>query len=101
MRISDWGSVVCSSDLCIVLFTHDLWIELAAGGVERIDGGINTQGGDITRQHDGGVQVLDGRCGRRAGQVIGRAVNGPDRSEERRVGRESVSTCRYRWARWH
>src|SRR3546814_3297908 len=133
MRISDWSSDVCSSDLftcagnsllvfgrqfvhtqngddvaqffvalqsllhaashCIVLFTHDLWIELAAGGVERIDGGINTQGGDITRQHDGGVQVLEGRCGRRVGQVIGRDVNG--RSEEHTSELQSLMRTSY------
>src|SRR3546814_12184967 len=120
MRISDWSSDVCSSDLftcagnsllvfgrqfvhtqngddvaqffvalqsllhaashCIVLFTHDLWIELAAGGVERLDGGINTQGGGTTRTPDGGLQELEGRGGRRVGDSSGRDGNGLERS---------------------
>src|SRR5690606_2744059 len=62
----------------VMLFTDDLRVKLTAGGVERIDGGINTQRSDVTRQHDGGVQVLEGGGRRRVGQVIGRNVNGLD-----------------------
>ena len=40
-----------------MLFADDQRIELAAGGVERIDGRVDTQRGDVTRQHDGGVEV--------------------------------------------
>src|SRR3546814_17163004 len=39
-----------------------------------------------------------------AADVLDRAaprVNASDRSEERRVGKECVSTCRYRWAPYH
>src|SRR3546814_7179831 len=34
-------------------------------------------------------------------RVIGRAGAGVDRSEERRVGKECVSTCRSRWSPYH
>src|SRR5574343_1196632 len=34
----------------VVLFTHDLRIELARGGVERINGRVDTQSSDVTRQ---------------------------------------------------
>src|SRR3546814_11558989 len=33
--------------------------------------------------------------------MLSRLSRGPIRSEERRVGTECVSTCRYRWARYH
>src|SRR3546814_8854938 len=74
MRISDWSSDVCSSDLIM------------------------------------GGQRLDGRSAssRRAWRTL-RACrsysrfhkSGDDRSEERRVGKECVSTCRSRWSPYH
>src|SRR3546814_14858950 len=33
--------------------------------------------------------------------ICGGAFDGIDRSEERRVGKECVSTCRYRWSPYH
>src|SRR3546814_2676412 len=63
MRISDWSSDVCSSDLD-VLRAPDL-----QGDGERID---------AKAEH--------------------RIAN---RSEERRVGKECVSTCRSRWSPYH
>src|SRR3546814_6495826 len=68
MRISDWSSDVCSSDLAAARALHAR-----------------------PRQH-----VLDVRAAR------ARAGGGPaDRSEERRVGKECVSTCRSRWSPYH
>src|SRR3546814_11686943 len=64
MRISDWSSDVCSSDLA----------------------GEQTPGGRMP------VVVARRRRDRR-----GRA----SRSEERRVGKECVSTCRSRWSPYH
>src|SRR3546814_2266355 len=66
MRISDWSSDVCSSDL----HSHCRQYDPAAG-----------------RQQRG----LVGVC---AQQTQGR-------SEERRVGKECVSTCRSRWSPYH
>src|SRR3546814_11578602 len=34
-------------------------------------------------------------------QAVGEALEQPQRSEERRVGKEGVSTCRSGWARYH
>src|SRR3546814_11374261 len=69
MRISDWSSDVCSSDL-----------------------GTSDPGKNIGR--DGSVRWL---------AVFQRRQ--PDahtrRSEERRVGKECVSTCRSRWSPYH
>src|SRR3546814_9933286 len=83
MRISDWSSDVCSSDL--------------PGDHER----------DV--QHAGHLLDDDQRAGVRpdrndvgeadAGQ--GREGQEEQRSEERRVGKECVSTCRSRWSPYH
>src|SRR3546814_1539324 len=76
MRISDWSSDVCSSDL-VEQHRH---IGLSAFAIEAESFNV-------------------GRC-RRAHISHGRATlhryNFP-RSEERRVGKECVSTCRSRW----
>src|SRR3546814_1272085 len=44
---------------------------------------------------------LSGRHPVAAGPRAARAVAGPHRSEERRVGKECVSTCRSRWSPYH
>src|SRR3546814_12173314 len=71
MRISDWSSDVCSSDLA--------------------------------RQHDGrfrtdGAHGADARAGLEPHRLAGVEITDKDRSEERRVGKECVSTCRSRWS---
>src|SRR3546814_7418798 len=76
MRISDWSSDVCSSDL------RGIDDELAARRMAR----------GIRRPSDG--RDRRGRDGAR-GSAAAR------RSEERRVGKECVSTCRYRWSSYH
>src|SRR3546814_8087929 len=97
MRISDWSSDVCSSDL-----VH---------GVQRLAQAIPDCGQEP-------ALALGGRAGLRgllhhlagAGtHALVRAVVGfvhpppqrRDRSEERRVGKECVSTCRSRWSPYH
>src|SRR5690606_36222533 len=74
----------------VVLFTDDLRIKLAAGGVERVDGRVDTQSGDVAGQHNGGVQVLESRGWRGVGQVIGRNVNGLDGRNGTRFGRRNA-----------
>src|SRR3546814_2835796 len=85
MRISDWSSDVCSSDLQSGWFVGNFlssfgsyhvteaYLELLVPVIEGLD--------------------LNG------------AVRGTDystsRSEERRVGKECVSTCRSRWSPYH
>src|SRR3546814_11122429 len=86
MRISDWSSDVCSSDLIDPLQVLD-------------DGGSHpdtVQVGDGIGGHGGLLVVRVHRVlsGRRAGWP-------KDRSEERRVGKECVSTCRSRWSPSH
>src|SRR3546814_9098192 len=75
MRISDWSSDVCSSDL----------------GMGRR--GAGPAGAAPRRDEAGAHQAVD----RRAARVAGFSL----RSEERRVGKECVSTCRSRWSPYH
>src|SRR3546814_9414652 len=119
MRISDWSSDVCSSDLilqqssllgklppcCSQLIPHSSQasFESAAFYTQQIGGLSETAHlraavahGDYVEksnqhQRDGG----GGNDPRHCGQPR------PRRSEERRVGKECVSTCRSRWSPYH
>src|SRR3546814_8181580 len=76
MRISDWSSDVCSSDLHHVL--------LAAADVgDRLE-----RVAQVAHRH-----AFLGQPAQHVGHPLRR-----DRSEERRVGKECVSTCRSRWS---
>src|SRR3546814_8472576 len=91
MRISDWSSDVCSSDLLIVLeqVHGDLELEADSAGADQAQDHGRAGGFLQTEQR----RVHEGRHGGgndRAGDDRGR-------SEERRVGQEWVSTCRSRW----
>src|SRR3546814_1790919 len=80
MRISDWSSDVCSSDLMRLLQNHQV-PELA----HKLGMSI-----DDLKQHIELIRHLDPKPGSRY-----------NRSEERRVGKECVSTCRSRWSPYH
>src|SRR3546814_18447113 len=87
MRISDWSSDVCSSDL------ERLPASRARGGRAP-----PREGHDVhaeLHQH-GDVR----RCPRAAAHADHDAGESR-RSEERRVGKECVSTCRSRWSPYH
>src|SRR3546814_7637031 len=83
MRISDWSSDVCSSDL--KLHTR---LQLREGDVLRTDVMRKFQRSSLEKTFEG------------AGCTITRSWTDPRdwRSEERRVGKECVSTCRSRWS---
>src|SRR3546814_9548145 len=92
MRISDWSSDVCSSDLLLGEHTGRAEYEKAAQalGVRSLrDLGLS----DLAR-----LQDLPSKLMRRARHVI---TENQDRSEERRVGKECVSKCRSRWSPYH
>src|SRR3546814_14017806 len=89
MRISDWSSDVCSSDLRWAVRWGPLEEgELADG--ERLDAVI---------QAHRPTAVLHLAAYTAAGESV--AEPGKYRSEERRVGKECVSTCRSRWSPSH
>src|SRR3546814_2674823 len=79
MRISDWSSDVCSSDL------RAAGVGVAAARVERFVAQPAAQEAGHERiasaEHVEHVHL--------------------ERSEERRVGKECVSTCRSRWSPYH
>src|SRR3546814_280524 len=77
MRISDWSSDVCSSDL-----RRPAPRRLQPRAVRRAGGPA------VARM---------ARLRRRRGRLPAAA----GRSEERRVGKECVSTCRSRWSTYH
>src|SRR3546814_14866458 len=120
MRISDWSSDVCSSDL----LSEAEAVRLAARSDELAELGLVLEGfgggavvvrevpallGDVAVQtlvrdladalaeYDS-VQPLKERLEEVCGTM---ACHGSVRSEERRVGKECVSTCRSRWSTYH
>src|SRR3546814_18493933 len=98
MRISDWSSDVCSSDFDVppVLLGVDVQALVALG--EERQQHLAGDGPAFAR-HPGpgdlqaGVLDMDDRQGG--------VLAGMPRSEERRVGKECVSTCRSRWSPYH
>src|SRR3546814_13946680 len=104
MRISDWSSDVCSSDLVSKLEMGDVI------DVYPYEGTIERDGQVIERFSLKNDVLLDEvRAGGRINLIIGRALTAkardflalPARSEERRVGKGCVSTCRSRWSLDH
>src|SRR3546814_17030863 len=96
MRISDWSSDVCSSDLELVvadkgapLFGQILFI---LGRYEAVGSVIDAI--LIEKQPHDFMPTGQRGLGKQPGAARGR-------SEERRVGKECVSTCRSRWSPYH
>src|SRR3546814_14391610 len=94
MRISDWSSDVCSSDLCrwqvgtervdlrsLVFPQFQLIVD--GGSTALLDDGIDLVNGDFVRPFRASNELGGGR------------------SEERRGGKECVSTGRTWWSRDH
>src|SRR3546814_11085747 len=94
MRISDWSSDVCSSDLVRRHVARDRQMIL-----RRLQVLAERQHVDVVRTqiaHD--VFDFRNRLAEAEHQAgFGRYVRMHARSEERRVGKESVSTCSSRW----
>src|SRR3546814_1410125 len=86
MRISDWSSDVCSSDLFGKL--HDVDVLTGESGT---GGGFEKFCAGETDFSNASRPIKDEEA-----QACAAA-----RSEERRVGKECVSTCRSRWLPYH
>src|SRR3546814_19477267 len=110
MRISDWSSDVCSSDLavlvaiaflCLILLflRTDLSVALVAANSHSAKPWLYKFAG-TWGNHEGSmllwVTVLAVAGG--AVALFERTLAQRTRSEERRVGKECVSTCRSRWS---
>src|SRR3546814_18021666 len=94
MRISDWSSDVCSSDLLLAIDYSQIELRLMAhfSGDPRLQAAFR-DGLDI---HQATAAEVFGLPLDQVGGDQRRAAKA--RSEERRVGKECVSTCRSRWA---
>src|SRR3546814_13758878 len=104
MRISDWSSDVCSSDL------SDYGLrELGAYQAfqPRADKVKNDLLAFLIEQKRAGKSVAAYGAAAKGNTLLNYAGVKPDllpyvcRSEERRVGKECVSTCRSRWSPYH
>src|SRR3546814_11514525 len=95
MRISDWSSDVCSSDL--TLGDCGAVLEQLRGRAQRQQRVVVAQqlGIDAVAAQQAlgiGAELMHQRA-------VPPQATGPDhRSEERRVGKGCVSTCRSRWS---
>src|SRR3546814_15759683 len=91
MRISDWSSDVCSSGLAVIpepggrVVRTALRVELFAG--RRLERGFVFSAPGLSLRFE--------RIATHGREHVG------GRSEERRVGKECVSTCRSRWSPTH
>src|SRR3546814_13013696 len=113
MRISDWSSDVCSSDLVAVFLlnaaplefqrrivndavhrgatTAILWLAIGYAGVALAEGALKLV-----------LNIYRSWVSETAVRHLRRTIHGLIiRSEERRVGKECVSTCRSRWSTYH
>src|SRR3546814_11544418 len=104
MRISDWSSYVCSSDLAghlvavhkgrldtkrLLLIGHLDTVFEPDSPFQRFERMGDKAKGPGAGDDKGGMTVIVA------------ALRAMKRSEERRVGTECVSTCRSRWSPYH
>src|SRR3546814_13267153 len=105
MRISDWSSDVCSSDLVdvrqgdtqhprLLVVDQNLILRLVAQGIGPHPGQHRTLAGQLEELVAGLLQHFLAN----AGAVLQEQV---ERWEERRVGKEWVRTGRSRWSPYH
>src|SRR3546814_18019597 len=117
MRISDWSSDVCSSDLGIIAGRPDSASRQPIAQGRDVVAGVRCRGDEFIaralvrigqcpkhRRARAGAAEGDGRprqaieCGSEPRGVIVAERPRRHRSEERRGGKEGVSTCRSRWS---
>src|SRR3546814_15614631 len=95
MRISDWSSDVCSSDLRLLRLAEVILVQFN-DGERRLNAALDAVFEGFRQCHvvqKGGSQHF----------AFSPAAAFPitSRSEERRVGKECVSTCRSWWSPYH
>src|SRR3546814_1287882 len=94
MRISDWSSDVCSSDLNVIEYNYYSVKTARDSNMRHRPVGLGVMGFNdalykkrLPYESDAAIQFADESM---------EAIS--YRSEERRVGKEWVSTCRSRWS---
>src|SRR3546814_11928564 len=97
MRISDWSSDVCSSDLVSLPRPEDENLGVGANMAYGLQHVLTMYGGIVA------VPLIIGQAAGLSPADLGWLIaaslfaGGLASSEERRVGKEGVSSCRYRW----
>src|SRR3546814_12374465 len=104
MRISDWSSDVCSSDLETQQYAdvHGYLTDfrLISQPFEDRQGFIDVFIGEVGIGFFLIIKCENVKCFRLARFIVD-TLGEVKRSEERRVGKECVSTCRSRWSPYH
>src|SRR3546814_6290558 len=95
MRISDWSSDVCSSDL----FQTLRFLPMKKAALIVLLSAATALAGPIACSSGKDKSSATYTLGTELG--INKAAMDTGRSEERRVGKEGVSTCRSRWSPYH
>src|SRR3546814_20033009 len=103
MRISDWSSDVCSSDLAHLQLLYRLTWFASPLDVNRE---VNNGRGPVDYKVSMGnadKTLVEFKLARntKLKANLKSQVQIYERSEERRVGKECVSTCRSRWSPYH
>src|SRR3546814_12024140 len=105
MRISDWSSDVCSSDLSVRLMMVPPGQPLPAEARLVILPGSKATIADLDFVRAQGWDIDLKAHWRRGGMILGICggyqMLGRTRSEERGVGKGCVSKCRSRWSPYH
>src|SRR3546814_1603891 len=86
VRISDWSSDVCSSDLPAPLVDRLQFVQRP-----RLRDDRHVRHHRVRTEQDQEIALLE----------VGKGPMHRAKSEERRVGKECVSTCRSRWSPYH
>src|SRR3546814_11077145 len=93
MRISDWSSDVCSSDLLAIVVAFIVLSILRWRAAMIATGKAAERMFQLAEEADARKRMDKAGADARA--------DGASRSEERRVGKERVRTCRSRWTPDH
>src|SRR3546814_12564526 len=116
MRISDWSSDVCSSDLVFevhylgkvvddlqydMIYHEHLYYYSVLSAMKHFERyGMTIFDIKPIPIHAGSIRCYVCKNGSRHSRTISDELKAL-RSEERRVGKECVSTCRSRWSTYH
>src|SRR3546814_13548537 len=94
VRISDWSSDVCSSDLAAAGGVGLILVQWLKAVGATVIGTVSTEAKEQAARDAGADHVIRYKEEDVAAHV--REITDGQRSEERRVGKECVSTCRSR-----
>src|SRR3546814_16319546 len=102
MRISDWSSDVCSSDLALLVGGLMLAVAGALWARRRLPDGFRLATPAAVGLLTLAAFLLPVEMSERPAAAESEVGEGLwRRSEERRVGNECVRTCRSRWSQYH